>query len=126
MSAGAFEDGKYEIDSGSYVYPCRVQPETKQLTIGGDANDETSAVITAEMPTLQLRANRRGFGVKPRTVTVELTANGTGATAQYLSGTQHVIPVLQKAVWDAYVKGSTGTYLGIACKVVSKNPELIK
>jgi hypothetical protein len=62
-----------------------------------------------------------------RSVTIELTADGTGETADYEgTGTRHTIPVFSETVWSGYDKGQTGTYLGIACKYVGKSPEVIR
>lgn len=127
MSAGSFEIGKYGAGGGT-VYPVRVQPESKGLTLGGTANAYPSTDPAAGTPTLNLRRGRRAQGIIPRTATVRLTADGTGPTGDYLGqGTTHVVPVFTQTAWDAYgPKGQTGTYLGIACVFVSKNPELVR
>lgn len=126
MSAGVFEEGKYEAGNGT-VYPVRVQPESKELELNSVANAYPTDAITAGVPTIPIRKSRRGFGISVRTVTVELTADGTGETADYLGeGALLTIPVFNPTVWDGYGKGQTGTYLGIACKFKSKNPELVK
>jgi len=124
MSAGTFETGKYTDNAGN-VWECRVQPETKGLTLGGDANAYATDDPTADLPTLPVNvSSRRRFGIKMRSVTVELTADGTGATADYEGeGTRFVVPVFQASVWGSYAKGQTGTYLGIACKFVNKSSE---
>lgn len=127
MSAGAFETGKYESADGAYVYECRVQPETKGLTLDTVANEYPTAGATSDLPTLTISQSRRGFGVKCRTVTVELTADGTADTGDYLGdGSRLTVPVFQQSVWEGYSKGQTGTYLGIDCVFASKNPELIR
>jgi hypothetical protein len=59
-----------------------------------------------------------------RSVTIELTADGTAETADYEgTGTRFTIPVFDPVVWDGYAKGQTGTYLGIACKYAGKSNE---
>jgi hypothetical protein len=126
MSAGQFLDSKYASNDG-LVFPVRLQPETLALTLGGTANTATADAIDAGLPTLVTRKSRKGFGVHPRSVTVRLTADGTGQTADYeAEGTLHTIPVLQAATWEGYTKGATGTYLGIACILVSKTPEQVR
>jgi len=127
MSAGVFESGKYADDSGN-VWECRVQPETKGLTLDSVANDYPAASLTPGLPTLPVKTSgRRGFGITMRSVTIELTADGTGATADYQgTGTRYTIPVFDSTVWSGYDKGQTGTYLGIACKYVGKSPEVIR
>jgi hypothetical protein len=128
MSAGAFEDGKYEQNGGANIWSCRVQPETKGLALGTDPNGYPSGDVTANLPTLEIsKRGNRGFGLIPRVVTIELTEDGTGETGDYLgTGTQFTIPVFQEGVFNNYSKGQTGTYLGIACKFVSKTGEKIR
>jgi hypothetical protein len=62
-----------------------------------------------------------------RSVQVEMTADGTAETGDYLgTGTRHNIPVFDPVVYAAYDNGQTGTYLGIACKFINKSPEVIR
>lgn len=127
MSAGDFEDGKYEQSGSSFIWPCRVQPETKELTLNAVANAYPAGDATLNLPTLAIsKRGRRGFGVTPRTVTVELTANGTGAYSEYIEGNRYTVPVFQQSVWDGYGSGQTGTYLGIACKFDTKTAQDVK
>jgi hypothetical protein len=121
MSAGSFESAKYEQSTGGNIWPCRAQTETKELAIGGETNDYPAGAVTAGLPKVKLRKGRREFGLPVRTVTVKLTAAGTGATAEYLSGTLHRVPCFTQAFYDDLVDGATGTYLGIACEVVDKS-----
>lgn len=116
MSAGPTESGKYEGNGGTFVWAVRVQPETKGLTLGSVANAYPTAVVTAGTPRIKVRKTRREVGVPIRTVTVRLTANGTGATAEYLNGSLHTVPVFRESVWNGYGEGQVGTYLGIACE----------
>lgn len=126
MSAGNFEDGKY-LSGNTFVYPVRVQPESKGLTLGGTANAYPAGALTANIGTMLLTGGRRRFGVIPRTVTVEMTEAPTGAVADYSGiGSQFTIPVFNPTVWDGYAKGQTGTYLGTAVKYIMKNPEVIR
>lgn len=126
MSAGPFEDGKYE-SGNTFVYPVRVQPESKGLTLNSVANAYPEGALTANIGTLALTGGRRRFGVVPRTVTVEFTAAPTGAVADYAGiGSQFTLPVFDPDVWAGYSTGQTGTYLGTAIKYINKNPELIR
>jgi hypothetical protein len=124
MSAGQFEQGKYEDNAGN-VWEVRVQPETKGLTLSSAANAYPTDGLTADLPKLPINtSSRRRFGIKMRSVTIELTADGTGGTADYEGeGTRHTIPVFDPSIWDGYAKDQTGTYLGIACKFVRKSGE---
>lgn len=126
MSAGVFEKGKY-LDNTGNCYAVRVQPESKGLTLGAVGNSYPTDAIDPNLPTLAISQNRRGFGVKVRTVTVKLTADGTNETGDYLGeGAKLTVPVFDPAVYAQYGQGQTGTYLGIACEFSSKNPELIR
>lgn len=128
MSAGAFEDGKYEQNGSAYIWSCRVQPETKGLTLDAVANAYPAGAVTSDLPTMEIsRRGNRGFGVIPRTVTIELTADGTAETGDYLGeGSQFTIPVFTEAAYNSYGKGQTGTYLGIACKYIAKTGEKVR
>ena len=121
MSTGAFETGKYEQNGGTNVWPCKAQPETKGLTLSGVANAYPTAGATAGLPRIKLRKSRREFGLPIRTVTVELTADGTGVTADMDAGTLHTVPVFKESVWEGYDELQTGTYLGIACVFSGKS-----
>lgn len=125
MSAGNFSYSKYQSNQ-PHVFPCRVQPETLALSIDGAANTAPAGDVEAGLPTVVLRKSRKGFGVHPRTITVRLTADGTGQTAEYKEGRSYVLPILRSALWDVIKKNDTGTYLGIACIVVSKAPEIVR
>lgn len=127
MSAGIFEEGKYE-DNGGNIYRVRVQQETKELALNAVLNGYPTGGVTTGLPTLRQKLlSRRGFGVTMRSVQVEMTADGTGSTGDYLGlGSRHNIPVFDPLVYDAYLEGHVGTYLGIACKFVNKSPEVIR
>lgn len=122
MSAGPYETGKYEADDGK-IWNVKVQPETKGLTIDGTANAYPAEAATAGLPRLKLSVTRRSVGIRPRYVTIELTANGTGAYAEYTSGTRHSIVVFDPVAYADMALQDTGTYLGIACVVRLKSGE---
>lgn len=122
MSAGAYTRGKIELSTGE-ILRCRIQPETAEAVLGGATNTEPAGALSANAYTINLRESRKKFGIHPASVTVELTADGTGDTAQYLSGTTHSIPALTPAWFNGINLGDVGTYLGIACEVISLNPE---
>lgn len=120
MSSGVFEDGKYESLAGD-IYPCRVQPESKVLTLNSVANAYPTA--DADQPvSARMKSSQRRQGVNARSVRVQLTGTLTG----YKPDAILTIPVFQSSVWNGYQKPQTGTYLGTACKFVGKSAEGIK
>jgi hypothetical protein len=127
MSAGKFDlNGKYESDAGN-VYRCRPQPETKELSLDGTANSYPADAITAGLGSVTLTKSKRSLGVIPRTVTVRLTADGASETADYEGeGTSHVVVVFNPTTYAGYAIGDTGTYLGIACVLDFKQPEVLR
>jgi len=123
MSAGAFENGRYESIDGLYIWPCRAQPESKGLTLDGVANAYPTDGVTEGLPKIRLRKGKREFGPTVRTVTVRMTAAPTGPQADYLGlGSLLTIPVFQQSTWASYGEGQTGTYLSTAVEFVGKFP----
>jgi len=127
MSAGKFDlDGKYESDAGN-VYRCRPQPETKAMSLDSVTNAYPAGAITAGLGSITLTKSKRSLGVIPRTVTVRLTADGTGEQGDYEGeGTSQVVVVFNPTVFAGYAIGDTGTYLGIACVLDFKSPEVLR
>jgi hypothetical protein len=121
MSAGAFENGKYESNGTSGIHAVRVQPETKALTIGGVANAYPAGAIDAK-PSAQVGRGKRSIGINCRTVSIRLTAALTG----YKSGSVIVLPWFVPSTFDALTVGSTGTYLATACEVVGTTAEKVR
>jgi len=127
MSAGKFDlNGKYQSDADN-VYRAKPQPETAGLSLGGVANAYPAGTITAGLGSITLTKSKRSLGVIPRTVTIRFTADGTGETADYEGdGTSQVVVVFNPTVWAGYAIGDTGTYLGIACVLDFKQPEVLR
>jgi hypothetical protein len=117
MSAGAFEDGKYESNDGD-IYFCRPQPESKALILGGVTN-AYPAGDTDQKVSARLTGSKRQVGATARTVRVQLTATLAG----YKANAVLTIPVFTPAVYDGFVRGQTGTYLGTAVKYVGRSSE---
>ena len=127
MSAGKFDlNGKYQSDADN-VYRAKPQPETAGLSLGGVANAYPAGTITPGLGSITLTKSKRSLGVIPRTVTVRFTADGTGATSDYEGeGTSQVVVVFNPTVYAGYEIGDTGTYLGIACVLDFKSPEVLR
>lgn len=123
MSSGPFTNTRYEGNSGDIIYPCRVQPETLGLSISSVLNAAPVASVTPGVGRIALRRGRRAFGPTIRTVTIKMTENGAGAVAYLKEGNTYVLPTMTKAFHDAIAFDATGTYQGVACKVVNKFPE---
>lgn len=120
MSAGNFIDSKYESNSGR-VYAIRVQPETLALTLDGTANAAPTGDIDQEV-SAKAKGGKREIGCIARTVTVRFT----GTVPDGYSGDDVTVPVLTPGLYNAAVKGVTGTYLGEAVAYVGKSAERLR
>lgn len=123
MSAGKFTATFYQMstDFGGYILKARVQPETLAATIDAVANVGHAGPATAP-GSATISQGRRTAGVNMRYVTLEFT----GALPDGYSGDNVKIPVLTPATFAAWTDGKTGTYLGVAVKVVSRVGETVK
>jgi len=117
MSSGRFEDGKYESNDGD-VYACRAQPESKSLTLNGVSNSYAIGVVDQPV-SARLTGSTRQIGVTARRVRVQLTA----VLAGYKPDAVLTVPVFTEAVYNGFVRGQTGTYLGTAVKYVGRSAE---
>ena len=118
MSAGDFTVSKYEGDGG-YVWSCRVQEETLELTIGETANTAPEGAVDEDLGGIRLRPGKRQLGVNPRTVQLEFT----GDPPTGYSGDDLRVVILDPDVFAGIEVGDTGTYLSAAVEVVRKTPE---
>lgn len=121
MSAGAFELSRYQRNDGE-IHPIQIQPETAELQIATIDNDPPAGAATRQTLAFISKSNS-GYGVRPRKITVRFT--GTPPTG-YKADQTYTLPALQAAIWNAAAPGATGTYLGVACVVVSRGAENIK
>lgn len=114
MSAGKFENSRYEADAGT-IHPIRIQPETA-AALGNTA--PTGAITSSISAVVSL--TRRQKGLRPRYVSVKFT----GALPDgYEAGTIYKIPILAKATYDGLNVGGTGNYLGNPVQIVGKEGE---
>ena len=113
--------GYASTDDPAKIYPIRVQPETIALVIDQIANDAPTGGTT-ESVSARVSGKRRTFGCNARTVSVQFT--GTPPTG-YKAGQVIRLPILKPDVWQGIVKNQTGSYLGVAIRVVGKKPEYI-
>lgn len=118
--AGAFTLSKYETDNDNIV-PIKVQPETLTANVGA-ANAAPAGAVEAGYPSADVSRSKKAIGIHARTVSVKFTA--TPPTG-YSTNIIYRIPILTQSVWTGATKGTTGTYLGVACIVVGKSPEAI-
>ena len=126
MSAGAFTIIGYEADygDGTLVHPIKVQPETLALTIGGVTNAGTAVTNINNPISAQVSKGKRTLGLHARMVSFEFTA--TPPTG-YAANQTLRLPILTKDMKDVSTAGSTGTYLGVAIRVVSNfSPEVVR
>ena len=121
MSAGAFESNFYTSDDGT-IHPIRIQPETRGLTIGGQANSAPSGPADANAGQVRVSGGKRTLGLTARKIRVRFT--GTPPDG-YKEGSTLSIAVLIPGHWQTYRKPlyKTGTYLGAAIQVIGSSPE---
>ena len=122
MSAGAFNLVKYEANDNK-TFAIKTQPETELLSLAGTVNASGAGSVDDGLPSAIASGSRRTIGVHARTVSFKFTA--APASGGYEIGQRLTLPVLTKAAWDAYVKGSVGTYLGAAIVRTGKSDEVI-
>lgn len=120
MSEGTFVDSRYQRNNGD-IHPIRVQPETLLASFDATINTAPAGPTTSDITAKTSRGNR-GFGLKPRTVTIKWTGVvPDGYDPQGLV----TIPVLQQAAWEAIDKNTVITYLGGTGKQAFKSPERV-
>lgn len=120
MSAGAFEDSKYQTDSGD-IRAIRVQPETLAANFGGANAAPTGAIDTAG--SVRVGGSKRAYGVKARSISIRFTATPPSG---YKADQIYRIPILTSALFNSINNKDTGTYLGVAARVVGKSAENVR
>lgn len=119
MSSGAFEIKKYESTKTGQTHPIRVQPETLDLVLDGNTNTESASAIDSPI-SAQVSKGTRSLGLNARMVTITWVG---AAPTNYKAGGTISLPWLAEAGFDDLAKGTTGTYLSTAVKVVGTRDE---
>jgi hypothetical protein len=124
MSAGAFVISKYEAssDSGSGIYPIRVQPETLALSIATVDNDPPAGAVNQRV-SARVSGGRRQIGMNAALVRIKFT--GTPPTG-YLASSTLTLPLLTPEIRSVAAYGATGTYLGVAIQVIGTTSEKVR
>lgn len=125
MSAGAFTVVGYEADyaDGTAIHPIKVQTETLALTINSVQNTAAASAINNPI-SAQVGKGRRTQGLHARIVSLVFT--GT-PPATYLAGQTLRVPLVNKDMKNVCTTGATGTYLGVAVRVISNyTPEVVR
>ena len=120
MSAGAFVSSRYQADNGD-IRGIRVQPETLAANIGGLNSAPTGAINATGRA--RVGGGNRQYGIKARSVTIRFTSTPPDG---YKADQLYRIPIMTPARFNAIDTDDTGTYLGVACVVVGKNPERVR
>jgi hypothetical protein len=125
MSAGVFTRSFYTASyDDAQIHPIRVQPETIAASVGGTANTAPAGPATSPISAV-ISLGKRQLGLRPRTITI--AAPATGQPDGYQPGGITTIPALNQAIWDAALRGTAVTYLGVATfQVVSRDREEAK
>lgn len=122
MSAGEFSISKYECSTLGVIMPIKLQPETN-IFAAGVANAEPAGAITLDL-FAHVSGGKNEYGVTPRKVRIKFTDQA--AVPDGYSGDELVVPVMTEAAYNAYTRGTTGTYLGAPIQIVSKIPEYVR
>jgi hypothetical protein len=119
MSAGEFTTTRYQTADGG-ICSVRVQPETLQAVVNGATNTAPAGEIDQEASAIV--SGGRGNGVFCRKVRLAFTGEPPEG---YKEGGTVVIPWLQPTAWNGFRRGQTGTYLGVAVRVVGRTAESV-
>lgn len=134
MSAGSFNRSRYLCTEDSRIYKIRVQPETLTASFAGASNaaapaptitgGDASDAGTSNAGTGSVRVGGANqLGIRARSVTIVWTGV---APAGYKPEGVVKIPVLVPATFNTWKIDSTGTYLGVAARILGKQQEQIK
>lgn len=124
MSDGKFSFAKYVTNLG-LVTVARIQEESLSLTLNSIVNSDPGGSVTPGLPSAKASGSHRAIGIICRKVRVKLTVDGTGVNVGMKAGTVHSIPVFSATQYEAFSKGQTGTYKGIACVYAGHTAEAI-
>lgn len=120
MSQGPFTVTKYEANNGD-IHPIRVMPATLAANLGV-VNAAPAGAVDVNLYA-RVGKSKREYGIGPRIAYVQFTADPpTG----YEAGNTYPIPVLSKATYDQITSTTTGTYRGVAIKVIGVREETRK
>lgn len=106
MSAGNFVTANYSDNFGN-LYPISIQPETESLTLATVANTAAAGPLPPNLPSVSVSRGRRTNGVNARLCRFKFS--GTLPDGYQTNGIL-TLPVLTQTTFDAWGKGSTGTY----------------
>lgn len=116
MSAGLFVRSKYTASyDNTAIHPIRVQPESIAASIGGTTNAAPTGAINNPI-SARVTGSKRTLGLNARKVTI--AAPATGQPTGYAPGGTTSIPALNEAFYNAAIKGTPVTYLGVSTFVV--------
>lgn len=118
MSAGGFNQGFYQGDSGD-IHIIRYQPETAAMDLDGTVNAIATGPATSPF-WVKVSKGRTEYGLGPRKVRIRWT--GTPPTGYKAEEALEVV-VFQSSVFNAATLNSTVTYLGATAQLVGKIPE---
>ena len=120
MSAGVFEQGVYEADSGE-LHVIRYQPETSQATFQTVPNSINAGAATSPF-WAKITKGKREYGLNVRKVRCRWT--GSAPTGYKATGTFEIV-VFQPSVFNGITINSGGLYLGEGIQVIGKTSESV-
>lgn len=118
MSAGRFTRSRYQaVYNPANIHPIKVQPETLNLSIGGEANEAPTEAINNPISAVVSR-NKQARGLRPALVSLQWTGTVAAAPGNVGSTT---VPLLNANIRTEAAQADDDTvvnYLGVATWVV--------
>lgn len=127
MSAGSFNNSRYQASYAVETHPIRVQPETEELFLVSSPSTANSPVTTAITNPISatISRGRRGRGLIPRAVTIRLRSTATPPSG-YDANTVVRLPILTESFYNQLPVGTFVNYLDAEWTVVGRSPELAR
>lgn len=122
MSNGSTQKYNYQMEN-DMVTAVRLQPETRNATVGTDANDPVTGTRTLGIPTAKVSLTDGEIGIRPRAAICSWTT--VAANSGYTVGTPVKITLLAKASVAIFAPGAVADYLGGTITVDRIQPEQV-
>lgn len=119
MSAGEFQNAKYEANNGD-IHNIVIQPET----IIAGFNVEPTAAVDNDVTAYASASGRKKYGVHARYIRAKWNDPNDVPTGYDPRG-RLLIPILTVSSFNSIAKNQTFTYLGKTAQVLTKQSEQV-